>query len=406
MTAARGFAPRARPPGARRQEGETARMIRPEPESPESAAERWERWNVQALLPELDRREWAELKRRRSRIEAIAAEVYARDPLENQRLFADADVFLANNPALRSGLLVSMHIGPYPLLPAPLMRAGISPVVVLDRRALSELKPRAELYRSRLGMPGDVRWACVDEKGTAARILRALAEGSPVLVYLDGNGGAGGMAAVRDRGMRYDLPGRSIRVQTALARMILRTGCPVHGLLARWRDDGTIAWSATPCWRWTPRATAAGVTRALYDWGFAAVRAEPRQWSFAGMLGGSSDCFSRARLESTDAADGRARCDRFLRAMESDAAGERVELMSAVEVWGRNLLVDLSGQRFWPAAGLSDSDLDPLRWGATPTLRRLGELHGPSWVEFHLLRLYVLGLVRLAADIRAGAVKG
>ena len=373
-------------------------MIRPEPDGVESMADRWDRWNIQAILPDTGRDDWERIKDRRRRIEQIEAEVYARDPIVNRRLFEDADVFLANNPALRSGLLVSMHIGPYPLLPAPLMRAGISPVVVIDRRALEELRPRADLYRKRLGMTGDIEWACVDQRGCAAGILRALGSGKPVLVYLDGNGGSGGMAATRERGLKYELPGRAIRLQTGLARLILRLGCPVHGVLARWRDDGTIDWTATPRWAWPAAATAADITRNLYDWGFAAVRMAPQQWSFWGMLGGSSDCFSRTSMAAIDPQECRARCERFQRVVAGEPGAERVELITEVEVWGRDIMVDVPNQRFWPAAGLRNADLDPLRWGATPSLSRLQGLHGSEWVEFHLMRLYVLGLVRLAGE--------
>ncbi len=69
-------------------------------------------------------------------------------------------------------------------------------------------------------------------------------------------------------------------------------------------------------------------------------------------------------------------------------------LESAVEVWPGDVLADLTQDRFFPAQGLTEADLDTLRQGH-PTLDSLTETHGLEWVRFHGLRLCLLGLARL-----------
>jgi len=65
-----------------------------------------------------------------------------------------------------------------------------------------------------------------------------------------------------------------------------------------------------------------------------------------------------------------------------------------VEVWPGDVLADLSEDRFYTAAGMQDTDLDPLRSGH-PTLAELNDFHGEAWVRFHGLRLCLLGMARL-----------
>ena len=69
-------------------------------------------------------------------------------------------------------------------------------------------------------------------------------------------------------------------------------------------------------------------------------------------------------------------------------------LEKKVEVWPGDVLADLTEDRFYPAAGLRDEDLEPLREGR-PTLAALNAYHGQAWVRFHGLRLCLLGMARL-----------
>ena len=75
----------------------------------------------------------------------------------------------------------------------------------------------------------------------------------------------------------------------------------------------------------------------------------------------------------------------------------RLILEKEVEVWPGDVLADLSEDRFYPAAGLGDRDLDPLRQGK-PTLAEMTECHGLAWVRFHGLRLCLLGMARLGGE--------
>ena len=72
----------------------------------------------------------------------------------------------------------------------------------------------------------------------------------------------------------------------------------------------------------------------------------------------------------------------------------RLILEKEVEVWPGDVLADLTEDRFYPAAGMTDEDLDPLRCDQ-PTLADLSAHHGESWVRFHGLRLCLLGMARL-----------
>ncbi len=72
----------------------------------------------------------------------------------------------------------------------------------------------------------------------------------------------------------------------------------------------------------------------------------------------------------------------------------RLLLEKEVEVWPGDVLADLTEDRFYPAAGMADDDLESLR-GGTPTLAELTVQHGQAWVRFHGLRLCLLGMARL-----------
>jgi hypothetical protein len=72
----------------------------------------------------------------------------------------------------------------------------------------------------------------------------------------------------------------------------------------------------------------------------------------------------------------------------------RLVLEHRIEVWAGEVLADLTTDRFYPAAGLSDDDLEILR-GGRPTLQELREHHGEAWLRFHGLRLCLLGAARL-----------
>jgi len=361
-----------------------------------TAGESWELWNLRALFPGAGVADLRDLADRRRRIVGLERKTFGRGLEANRGIVAGAGRFLGAHPELRSGLIATLHLGPYALVPALYALAGLDPVVVVDRAALERLRDQAEAHLAALGASGRLQWLCVDEPVFAGRLLRALRGGGVAVVYLDGNGGSGGPAATRERGMRYELPGRAIRLQTGLGRLLPRAGCAVHGLLTRWSDDGNLDWEPGPAWRWPRDASADEITTALYDWAFTAIRRHPEQWAFWGMLGTSSECFRSDRLEAGPGGRSRrGRCAFFCDCLRTCPDAVRATLAGEVEVWPGDVLVDLANQHFYAAEGLRDDDLEDLRWGGSPSLADLRRRRGGRWVEFHLLRLYVLDLVAL-----------
>ena len=114
------------------------------------------------------------------------------------------------------------------------------------------------------------------------------------------------------------------------------------------------------------------------------------------MIKESSACFSSARLDEPGIPKGLR--DDFQMAwwacLDRSPQTVRLTMEREVEVWAGDVLVDLTDDRFFPAEGMTDTDLDILRQ-SSPTLAELMETHGRSWVQYHGLRLCLLGLARL-----------
>jgi len=336
----------------------------------------------------------ASLRARRREIAELQHRVLVRGEGDVDRLLGDAGEMLAAQPGLRGGLVVTLHMGPYTLTPTLLVLAEAHPSVLLDAEAHAAIRPRAEEQRRLLGLSGDIDWIVVDKPLFVRDVLKALRKGRPVVAYLDGNRGAGGTEATRDNGLPYRLPGRTIRLRTGLGRLIARLGCDVHGVAARWRDDGTIDWNVSRLGPWNGDVAPEAVTRDLYDWLFAQVIRTPEQWSYWGMLAASSDCFATENLAVGGPRD-HARCNAvFLDCLVCKPQQSRLALTARLEVWDPDILVDLDHDAFYGAEGLTEAGLDLLR-GLQPTLSELCDVCGRKWVGFHARRLYLLGLAEL-----------
>ncbi len=367
------------------------------PASGASGRESWALWTLWALKPDATAATLSILRARRRALAELEHRVLVEGRGDAARLFADARAVLDAEPGLRRGVIATLHMGPYTLVPALLVAAGDRPAVVLDAAAEEAIRPRAEAQRRRLGLPGEVEWIVVDRPLFARALLRALRASRPVVVYLDGNRGAGGPAATRDHGLAYALPGRRLRLRTGLARLIARTGVPVHGVAPRWRDDGTIDWSVRRLGPWSDGESPEHITRDLYDWMFTQIDATPEQWSYWGMLAASSDCFATRNLAVSGPRDHARRNAIFLDHLVRRPRDARLALTARVEVWEPDVLVDLDRDAFYGAEGLRDGDLDLLR-DAEPSLADLIERCGREWVGFHGRRLYLLGLADLRTE--------
>ncbi len=356
----------------------------------------WELWNIRALWPEADLEFLAGIKRRQDAILAREREALAGLWSGDQAILAPGRSFLAENPELASGLTLSLHVGPYQLLAEPYLAAGLDPVILLNESALRTFREPTEKFLSHLGHQARITWIAVGRKSFVGDLVRAVRQQRPVLVYLDGNSGSRGMAETRQKGITFRLPGREIRVRTGLARLICRLGCPVHRVILHWDQAGRLVWRRFPTRRWVRDDDPAEVTRRLFDWAFRQVTARPEQWHYWAMLRESSACFGTGLLEQATVPPELREDFRksYTACLEHSPRTVRLHLEHQVSIWPGDVLADLTDNRFYPAAGLRDDDLDILR-KERPTLDRLCGMHGKAWVEFHGLRLCLLGLARL-----------
>ncbi len=356
----------------------------------------WELWNLRALQPDACREDLLEIKRRQELVLAREREALAGLWTGDQDILAPGHGFLDRNPELKSGVTVSMHLGPYQLLAEPYLAAGLEPVILLNSRAMKSFQPATEALVKHLGHRTRIQWVPVGGRGFVRALVRAVRSGRPVLVYLDGNSGDKGMEETRNRGLKYSLPGRDIRVRTGLAKLVCRLGCPVHRVSLHWTDDWDLVWRRDPTLTWGRDDHPDLVTRVLFDWCFGRIMARPEQWQYWAMLRESSSCFSNTLGDESRVPEGlRSDFQRsFAMCMERSPQTVRLILEKAVEVWPGDVLADLSEDRFYPAAGLNDKDLEPLRRHHM-TLAELTSYHGESWVRFHGLRLCLLGMARL-----------
>lgn len=356
----------------------------------------WDLWNFQALFPDAGRADLLAVKRKMDAHLAREREALAGLWAGDRSILSPGHGFLDRNPALNSGVVCSLHQGPYQLLAEPFARRGLEPAILLNRRAMESFRAGTEALLAHLGYAGGIEWIPVDDGSFLRQALKVLRRERPLLVYLDGNTGARGMAGTRSKGLRYRLPGRDVMVRTGLARLAVRLEVPVHRVALSWTDEGDIAWERDPTLRWTRRDDAHAATRALYDWCFGQIMRRPDQWQYWGMLRKSSACFMATGFDDPRVPTGlREDFKRaFASCLESSPRTVRLILEKSVAVWPGEVLADLSEDRFYPSAGLRDEDLEPLRDG-TPTLGDLMDHHGEEWVRFHGLRLCLLGMARL-----------
>jgi len=360
-----------------------------------SVQRRWDLWNLKTLFPDWGEPERERLLRTGASYDARQQALFA-DPVKARRRFgaAAADV-LREHPDLRSGLTISLHLGPYSLAPVPWLVAGHNVHVLVNRASLSEIRPIYDGLQAVLNLPGRVVWVPIEGRGFALRLWRALRRGQPVFAFLDGNDGLDGCEGTLREGIVHRLPGRDIRVRTGLARLALRLRCPVHSLVTVWDGKGEFNWQRGPSWHWPSDTSAAAATDEMFAWGFGMIRRHPAQWRAWNMLTGVYDSF-RNEPSEPGARTGFADPREVLAAENRDTP--LVWRRQAV-VWPGDMLEDVTGNCFYAAEGFSSSDLAHLTGlkGFSPA--ELVRWQNRGWVARHLPRLVALGFVgRLAAQ--------
>lgn len=358
----------------------------------------WDLWTLRALWPDATYDELDELRDKKVAMLAREREALAGLWAGDRMLLAPGRSYLAENPALRRGLTISFHQGPFPLLVEPFLAAGLDPVVLLNPSAREGFAARVEKLRGILRHEGRVRWLGVGDRGFIRNLMGALRGDQPVIAFLDGNSGESGLDGTRRDGALYSLPGRDIRVRTGLARLACRLECPVHLAAVHWDENMRVVWEGRTDQRWERGDDPRQVTKLLFDWIFSRVMERPEQWDFWTMLRETAACFSPGLLDGGRIPAGLR--DDFIHAfnicLERSPASVRLHLDRQVEVWPGDVLADLTDDRFFPAEGLRDQDLAELREEPI-SLERLAEQHGFHWVKFHVLRLCLLGMARLGA---------
>ena len=356
----------------------------------------WDLWTLRAIWPDAEWDDLLQLKDEHEQLLAREREALAGLWTGDQSILAPGRRFLENNPEMKSGLIISFHQGPYNLLAEPFLTAGLDPVILLNPSAKENFIASTAKLKKRLGHRGEVEWITVGEPGFVRRLFKVIRDGRPVLAYLDGNNGTDGMDGTRKNGMTYSLPGRDIRVRTGLARLICRLQCPVHPVALHWSDENKLIWEKKPSQQWNRKDDPKRVTQLLYDWIFSEVMTRPEQWNYWIMVRQASACFSPGLDQGVRVPAGLREdfIHAFYICLERSAHSVRLLLDRSVEVWPGDVLVDLTEDRFYPAEGLRDLDLQSLR-DHQPTLENLSEEHGIHWVKFHALRLCLLGMARL-----------
>jgi len=360
------------------------------------SASRWELWNLRALFPRASQKDLVQLKNKRRQIERFESRAMATLAERSADLFAPGRRFLASHPELSCGMILTMHLGPYQFLPEPFLYAGIRPAVLLNQQAYARLRAQAEHLRSLLHLAGRLEWLPISDRMFVRRMITALREGRPLLVFLDGNSGLGGSLSTREKGMRYRLPGREIRVRTGLARLIRKIDCPVHGVVLLWDAKGSVVWHQANDLIYDASDSPEAITHGLYDWGFREVLKAPEQWGYWDMLKESYACFATSKLANglMPPAVREDFCHAFAVCLSRVPETVRVELIKEVEVWPGDVLANLSEDCFYAAEGLLDADVAELR-GRCLSLSDLCHRFGPAWVRFHILRLCLLEMARL-----------
>ena len=370
---------------------------------------RWDLWNLRAICPSATPVDLERLQAESRRLDRLQ-ERLLRDPDAAQRRFAPAArAFFAAHPAMHRGLLLSLHLGPYSLAPVPWLLAGCDVRVLVNRQSHQEIAPIYEVMQSRLRLPGRIHWSPITGRSFVVSLARTLRGGGLVLAYLDGNDGRGGLASTLAAGLRFELPGREIRVRTGLARLAIRLGCPVHGVVTCWDHTDNLTWRRGPSWTWSRTTDPDRATCEIFTWGFDQIRQQPEQWRCWSILPSVYDALGRPSCDGPESGTGPAATDQSVATAGADAGRSttteapplssddqrRIRWRKPATLWPGNLLEDVSGSCFYDATGLTAQQLHALQAMPAPTVAELAARFGKDFVALHVRRLLALDFLGL-----------
>ena len=266
---------------------------------------RWDLWNLRAIRPSASPADLERLQAESRRLDRLQ-ERLLRDPdAARQRFAPTARAFFAAHPAMHRGLLLSLHLGPYSLAPVPWLLAGCDVRVLVNRQSHREIAPIYDVMQRRLRLPGRIQWTPITGRSFAVSLARTLRGGGLVLAYLDGNDGYGGLATTLAEGLRFELPGREIRVPHRpwpgwryawVARCTAWVTC--------WNHDDDLTWRRGPSWNWDSATDPDRATLEIFTWGFAQIRQRPEQWRCWSILPSVYDTLGRPDASAPEAAVG------------------------------------------------------------------------------------------------------
>jgi hypothetical protein len=338
----------------------------------------WNLWNLKTLFPNYGPEDLATILAEGQSFDQRQANLFAQPQRALALLGKPATKFLNMNPELGKGLVISLHLGPYSLAPVPWLLSGRDVHVLVNRMSLAEIKPIYDGIQNHLSLPGKIIWVPIEGQHFALKIVRALRRGKTVFAFLDGNDGLGGSPETLREGMTYELPGRTIKVRTGLARLAARCNAPIHSIYTRWPDTGDFTWERGPTWEPDQHLKPENTTKAMFDWAFGVVTKNPPQWKCWNMLTGVYTSFTNEANHAP------------LVAIPENSI---VKWTQRGKLWPGDMLEDLAGHCFYSAEGLTANDITRLKCPGGAPVGDLKTALGEDWVARHLSRLKTLGFV-------------